>query len=841
MTLRLRYIAFCLLAFSTMQLHAQIDSTGQDTLELNSNLVPTFTIAADDIESESQSQDISGLLQSSKDVFVQASGFRFFAARFRQRGYSSENYTVMLNGAKMNDPESGWGVWSLWGGLNDITRYPESRNGIAASPYHFGGVGGFSNISLRASEKRAGNRVSYAITNRTYRHRIMATTSTGLMQNNWAYTVSLSGRYSEEGYVEGTSYNGVSYFLSAERKINDNHSLGLVGMGAAYAQGRQGIAIQEAYDLTGNNFYNPYWGYQNGEKRNARIRTSHRPIFMLSHYWEMKNKGRLNTSLYHMTGKFGNTSLNWQDAKDPRPDYYRYLPSYNQDNQTLYDQIRADWQDPANSHIRQIDWDQLYFANKKNLYQVENANGVAGSTVIGARSKYIVEEWRQDPRQYGLATNFNKQHGENGEITAGLNAYYYQSQNFKVVEDLLGGDFWLDIDNFAQEDSESDDALQNDLSTPNKTVVEGDRFGYDYTMNSIVSDAFFQYNYAVKKVEVYGAVNASYTSYWREGKIQKGLFPESFGKSETHDFINYGVKGGALYKITGRHIVRANGFYQTRAPYLRDIYLSPRSRDQVVSNLDDTEVLSADFSYLVRYPKFKARATLFYTEFNNQIWNRSFYHDDLNSFVNYSMTGVDHLHQGVEVGFSSTVFTTWTVDGAFTTGQYIWNSRPSATITRDNSEETLAADRTIYLKNYPIGAMPQTAATIGLKYNSPKYWFAGASANYFDDIFLPPNPDRRTEEAVTKYVDSDPQWNDILQPTELEYGYTIDVYGGKSWKIKDKYLRLFVSVTNVLNEKDFATGGYEQLRYDSNDIDRFPPKLGYMYGTAYFCMLTFLF
>ena len=33
-------------------------------------------------------------------------------------------------------------------------------------------------------------------------------------------------------------------------------------LGAPTVQGRQGIAIQETYDLTGDNFYNPYWGYQ---------------------------------------------------------------------------------------------------------------------------------------------------------------------------------------------------------------------------------------------------------------------------------------------------------------------------------------------------------------------------------------------------------------------------------------------------------------------------------------------------------------------------------------------------------------------------------------------------
>ena len=87
---------------------------------------------------------------------------------------------------------------------------------------------------------------------------------------------------------------------------------------------------------------------------------------------------------------------------------------------------------------------------------------------------------------------------------------------------------------------------------------------------------------------------------------------------------------------------------------------------------------------------------------------------------------------------------------------YIIHS-PVATITRDNSQELIAENKTIYLKNYKIGGMPQTAASIGLKYNAPKYWYAGANFNYFAEIYMPPNPDRRTAEAVANYVSTDPQ------------------------------------------------------------------------------------
>ena len=49
-------------------------------------------------------------------------------------------------------------------------------------------------------------------------------------------------------------------------------------MGAPTERGAQQASTQEAYDLVGNNYYNPNWGYQDGKMRNARVRNSHEPI-----------------------------------------------------------------------------------------------------------------------------------------------------------------------------------------------------------------------------------------------------------------------------------------------------------------------------------------------------------------------------------------------------------------------------------------------------------------------------------------------------------------------------------------------------------------------------------
>jgi len=851
-------LIFCALILISATTSAQTDSIFvKDTLD---NIIPVFTTTVDLLENEQQSQDISGLLQSSRDVYVNQAGFNFSAARYRLRGYSSENTRLFFNGIPVNDPENGWTIWSYWGGLNDVTRYPENSFGISNSAANFGSIGAYSYISALPSVKNTGTRVSYAATNRSYRNRAMYTYNSGLNNKGWGFLISGSSRWSDEGYVPGTYYSAGSYLLSIEKKINNKHTVNLMGFGAPTVQGRQGIAVQETYELTGENFYNPYWGYQTQndgtqKKRNARSRNNHKPYITLGHYWNISEKLNIQSNFYAITGRTANTNLNWFNANDPRPDYYKYLPSYfinNQgtldgsqiiENQQEYNKVLEGWQtnDP---NTTQLNWDLLYNANYNNLYTQNNIGGEEGNSYTAKRSKYIVEEYRLDPRHYGFNSFGKLTVNENSDLNFGLSISNYKSKNFRLMNDLLGGDYWVDIDQFALRDFDDPNQAQNDLQNPNKIIKVGDIFGYNYDIHVNKNEIFSSYSFNKNRVESFFGINFSTTTFWREGKMQNGRFPDnSLGKSEKQTFLNYGAKFGFLYKITGRHLLSINGMYKTEAPYVRNAYVSPRTRDQLVPNLSSTEIISGDINYNVRLPFLKARLTGFFTQINNQTWARSFYHDEYRTFVNYMMTNVDQTFMGIEFGFESNITSTLQFTGAFTVGDYLYKSRPVATITRDNSQEVIALDKVIYLKNFKIGGMPQQASSLGLKYNSPKYWYAGINFNYFTDIYLSPNPDRRTAEALAGYGEEYPYVNQIIDQTKLKNGNAMNLFIGKSWKFykNNSYLRLGLNVNNLLDNTKFKTGGFEQLRYDASNIQRFPNKYGYMYGRTYFLMLSYLY
>ena len=798
-----------------------------------------FTTVLSQEDDQSSGENISGLLSASRDVFQSSAAFVFGPARFRVRGYDSENTTVNLNGVSINDLEVGRVFWSNWGGLNDVTRNQETHLGLTHTPFAFGGLGGATQIDLRASRQRPQKRFTYSLTNRNYRNRVMGTWSTGLMSNGWAVSLSASHRWAEEGYIDGTFYDGYGYFLSVDRKLNDQHMLNLVVLGSPTKSGRQGPAVQEMFDISGTNYYNPYWGYQNGEKRNARVADRHQPIVNLRHDWTINTNTVLTTSLLFQSGKNGSSALDWYAANDPRPDYYRRLPSFIEDpvlSQQVYDALAN------NESLRQIQWDKLYEANRLSNETINNVDGIEGNTLTGRWSRYIIEERRYDNQRAVASTSLQHIVNDNLAIYGGAHYSQQKVENFKVLKDLLGGEFYMDWDRFAERDFPNDDsAIQNDLNRPNRPVYEGDRLGHDYEEHVRDYGLWGQVVLNLQKFDLHLGLEGSQNEMWRTGNVRNGRFPDnSLGDSEVQSFFNYGVKGGATYKLDGRNYFYVNGMYKTRAPFLRNALVSPRTRDQFVGDLRQEKMYGGEATYQINAPYFKARLTGYYTQFEDQTLSRSFYHDEERSFVNLSLTGIDKEHIGMEAAVEATVLPGFKVHGVAAIGQYIFNSRPTATISQDNNAELLNEDVTIYAQNFYVAGTPQSAYTFGLSYQSKKYWSAYLNLNYFDDVWIDFNPVRRTESAVELVEADTPLWHSILDQEKTKGAFTVNASIFKSWLIDwfedNVFFNLSFNVSNALDNQDFITGGFEQLRFDfeGKDVDRFPSRYYYFPGLNYY-------
>lgn len=789
------------------------------------NGISEVNLSSLDFEDENKGQNITGLLHSTSDVFVSSASYSLGAAYFRIRGYDAENSDVYMSGVRVNDPENGRPSWSEWGGLNDAMRNKEVVNGLGAARFGFGGVGGATNIITRASMQRKQNKLTYSLSNKSYTNRIMYTYSTGLLKNNWAFTVSGGRRWGSESYVEGVYYDAWSYFAAAEKKINDNHSLSLTVYGSPTKRGMQAAATQECYDLTGTNYYNPNWGMQDGEKRNAKVKDFHEPMAILNHIWKVNDKMKITNSLGFSFGKNATSALNWYNAPDPRPDYYRYLPSYQLldtlVNTSVSDAIANNWKNDVNT--RQINWDHLYQVNR-----------LANAT--GAQANYVLEDRHNDHSQIQLNSVMNFQKSEHLMLTSGLELSKYTGYHYKTIKDLLGGDYWLDIDQYAVQDfPATPDAVQNDMNNPNRKVYVGDKYGYNYNTHENSGLIWGQAEFSYNKVDFYAAAQISHTQFWREGLYKNGRNPEnSFGNSEKKDFTNFSLKGGATYKLNGHNYIIGNAGYLTRAPFARNSFVSPDIKNTLAPGIASEKILSGDISYIYKSQIFSARLTAYQSMFYDGAREITYYHDDYATFVNMTMTGIDKVMQGFELGTEVKASSTISVTAAGAIGNFRYTSRPTATVSLENMAIPDVTE-TIFQKNFYVSGTPQNAASIGIKYANPKYWYLNANFNYFDKMYLDFNPERRTENATAGLANSS-LLTDITKQQKLDNGYTIDASLGKSITYKKFFININFSVNNILDNQKLITNGYEQMRFDYStlNLNKFPPKYFYGVGRTYF-------
>ncbi|MEM9846647.1 MAG: TonB-dependent receptor [Bacteroidota bacterium] len=840
-----RLLCFALIFISMSMAHAQNrEAELKDTsITQVRNAVlfelPTVALTDDDLSDADANQDFSGLLNSADDVFLSVAAFPFGVARFRMRGYDAENTTALINGIPINDLDNGRFSFATFGGLNDVTRQRQTFYGIGANDYTFGGIGGGIHINTFASDQWEQTRVSYSVANRSYRNRLMLTHSTGMLPSGWAFSFSASRRWAQEGYVEGTFYDAYSYFASVDRKIGNKQLLNLTFFGARNRRGKTNSAIQEVYDLAGSNFYNPNWGFQEGKKRNARIGDTHKPIAILQHKWDISRKTSLNTSVAYQFGKDGGTALDWFNTSDPRPDYYQKLPSFAS-SEASRDRITQIFQD--NPEKLQLDWEQFYDVNRNNL---ETINGETGNF-----SQYIIEDRRFDARIATFNTVLNHQLTDRIALTGGALYQHYTKENYKTVVDLLGGDYYLNWDRFAERDAPGDDQIkQLDINNPDRILREGDRWGYDYDLNIRKTQAWGQTNISLSKIDLFASARVTNTQFWRTGNFRSGRFPEnSFGDAERQNFNNFSLKAGATYKLDGKNFLYANGFLGTRAPFARFAYQAPRTRnDLVTDNLISEKIMSGEAGYILKAPKLKARASIYYARFADQIQQLSFYNDIARQFGYFVYEGVNKRHAGTELAFEYQLPYGFELSAATSLGQYLYDGRPTYKIVQDNNRSVLETG-TLYINEFFVPATPQRAGTVGLMYRSPKYWFIAANANFFDQNYSEFNPIRRTERAVKGL---DPVENadliaEITEQEQLPAAFTLDVFAYKSIKVKDYFVYLSLGVNNILNNQDFITSGREQLRINVLDtgvfdVNRFEPRYFYAYGLNYFANLSFRF
>lgn len=837
MIVKLKFAGCFLLFFlcSCWMLNAQTDTTktANKTYEESEQDALSENYSYEDDDVETASQGVTTMAIINNDIFRSKVGFQLSQFRFQTRGYYSYYEKKYINGVAFNDQNRGVFNYAAIGALNDVTRNGDVVDNNDYGLFTFGALGGAENIDMRAGSYAKGGKVTGTYTNRTYYSRAMFSYSTGMMPNGWAFTSSIGGRYSDEGNIDGTFYRNIALSLAVEKQWDHGkQSLALNAFCSPVERGQQGSSYLETYNLVGDNLYNPNWGYQNGKKRNARVVKSYDPTAILSHIWNIDRSARLTTGLGLHYQRYGSSALNWYNAPDPRPDYYRYLPSYYADTEDSYEYYVNEWRskDPSKT---QIDWDKLYFRNRVQVMQGDSA------------ALYDVEERRSDLYEATLNSTLNKRFGENVSFVGGIELRTTKSKQFKTVDDLMGASYVLDVDKFAETNvGNFENSKQNDLNNPNRKAYKGDIYGYNFDLNIHTANLWFINEYTSKKWDAFYGAKYTYTQFQRDGKMRNGHYPDnSYGKGVMHRFDDFSIKGGLTYKFNGRNFISAKINYGTEAPLPFNAYVSPRITDKTL-DLESGRVLTADVSYIFSFPMLNGRISVYQTNFYDQTARVSYYHDVNKTFVNHIVTGLDKISHGVELGLSWKATSALTFDFAGTLSEQYYNNNPMGTITYENGSQEDVSEK-VYYKNYYVGGSPQFVGTLGARYFI-KYWFLGVNVNGMERNYIDISPLRRmasTYSTLNPNVAEDmAAYNYLTSQEKLPGAITLDASVGKILYLAGGHSMNFnLSVNNILNKKDIRTGGYEQGRVEVTNPTKYNSKYFFMQGINCFMNVSYKF
>ena len=648
--------------------------------------VAVSTLRAKEIELKLGTQEFPEVLKSTPGVYATKSGGGYGDGRINLRGFNSENVAVMINGVPVNDMENGRVYWSNWAGLGDVTSSMQVQRGLGASKVAVPSVGGTINIITKTTDIEEGGNVYTTLGNDGYK-KFGLTYSTGLMENGFAATVSAS-KTDGDGYVDGTPFNAISYFINLSKEFNDSHKLSFTAFGAKQRHGqRQNSHLISTFrESERGKKYNSDWGYKQGQLTSVEDNFYHKPQISLNHYWTIDDKSSLSTAAYVSFGTGGGGGFSGVNKFRFDDDNYRI------------------------GNLGTVDFDKIVAENE--------ALGVNGS-------ESILRASRNDHNWFGVLSSLKTDFSENLVFLGGLDFRSYLGKHFTELTDLLGGQYYLDDSN---------------INNPNNFAQVGDKILYDNDGKVGWLGAFAQLEYSKNDIAAFLSLSASNTSYQR---VDRFLYLDSdpLQESEKYNFFGFGAKGGANYNIDANHNVFANLGYFERAPYFNSVFAN-RNNVDVNDEAENQKILSFELGYGFRGEKLSANINLYHTtwkdrtefiSFPNQAGGRDF----------ANILGVNAIHQGIELDFVYKATEKFKLTGMASIGDWRWQNNIEDVQIFNEENEAVGDPINIFIKDLHVGDAAQTTFALGGNYSLTPETTLTVDYNYFANLYADFDPSNR--------------------------------------------------------------------------------------------------
>ncbi len=706
------------------------------------------------------SQEYPEILKSTPSVYVTKQGGGYGDSRINLRGFDSNNIGVLINGVPVNDMESGKVYWSNWAGLSDVTRTMQVQRGLGASKLAISSVGGTINILTKTTDAKKGGSTYIGMGNDGYQ-KVGFTLSTGMYDNGWAATISGSQTVGD-GYIKGTNFEAYSYFVNISKRINDKHSISFTGFGAPQWHNQRGSEhyIEDYMNHPDGTKYNSNFGYRNGEVYGSAYAYNeyHKPQLSLNHTWTIDHETSLSTALYASKSSGGGRRAYGSGDGYLKFDRYTGRPT---------DQTKL-------TPDGYIDYDAVMDINKAST---------TGSEVVIAMSNNS-HDW------YGMLSTLSKQIS-NINLTVGLDGRYYKGYHSYEIDDLLGGEYFLDDGN-----------VNRDATTP---LHEGDIVNY-YNVGEVLWEGLFtQAEYVTDQYSAFISGAVSNSSYRRTDYFQ--YTPEEGQTSDWQNFLAYSGKGGANYNINENHNVFLNGGYFVRAPYLKYTYVG--YTNEFNPSAKNERVLSSEFGYGYKSSKVTVNFALYRTEWMDKAMTQGNQDGGTDIF-----TGLNALHQGAELEI--TYKPTKKIKAKLMGSMGDWTWEDEVVVESYDENQVFLGTYTAYTGGVHVGNSAQTTAAFGLDMEVLPKLTLGFDANYFDNIYADFDINSRVAES-----------NEGIDAWEMPAYFLADVNLKYKFKI-GKLNSTFYGKINNITDTEYIADATDGVNHDA-----FTSTVFYGFGTTW--------
>ena len=770
-----------------------------------------------DLNGESSIYWVPNLLQSGYSGLHEMAQYHGFALNWIPRGLLS-NKGNLINGIDWRTNLNGWDPSFSYAGLYRGFKTIDLNPSYGMNAFGISGAAGNSFISSNAALFTKTKSISSSISNASTMQELRLQWHSGLLKNGYAFNVETVIQRTPLGYLANGIKDRQGFLLSVEKTISEKKQMGLSFWWSPVVQGKRAPTVQEMYTLTKDPLYNPSWGWLDGKPFYANTKKSNAPVMSVHYDIRTKKDNLIQLNFGWVLGRQSSTQLDWSKSADPRPDYYKYLPSYAMDEQ-LKNKL-LNWY-AIHPELLQIQFDQL---KAKNL-----------ATTNGA-SKYMINEQIQKLQllRFAALSNYALSPITKWHLGLSINADKIEYSN--QVANLLGGKFYYNYNTWVNDNGLAT-AFQNDIIAPDRKIKEGESWGSNYILTNQNMNAWTSLNSATPLLEWGLGMKMSVDKMQREGLNQNGLFPNfSKGVSASALFPSYQYQLYLRYKFNGRWYLTSRLFQEWEAPDASELYADPSNHAIQNPFLLPLIHLGTEIKLQFMGSNIKANAVLFAQSNQNERQYKLFYHDFYNAFVRASVGQMETLHYGME----SYVETNWTSPIQFSIG----NSYGWYTIINQPLYEIRIADNLykvqsgrLLLKDFPATSYPQSVQAFTINYQ-PVYSlrisyttvYAGRRA-ISHDVF-------RRSDWVKTNTPTSTIWEDLFQPVWAPDQWVSNLFISKNFQIASNSrkinLRFTSSIRNLLGAS-IPSLIFEQSRYDYKNFktEKFPAKYIYDLGRTY--------